>query len=169
AGAPRLLLLDEPTTGVDPRSRLEVWDLIDELAAGGTDVLLTTQYLEEADRLAGHIVIIDGGRVVASGPPAELKGQVGGNVLEVTVSDRSGLSTVAGVLARDSGSEPQVDEGARRVTVAMGAEGVADRFALGLRTAEESGVSVLSVTVRQATLNEVFLALTGRERAEATS
>ncbi len=92
-GAPRLLLLDEPTTGLDPRSRIELWDAIRALVAGGTDVLLTTQYLDEADHLASEIVIIDHGRAVAAGTPGELKRRIGGNVVEVRVSSRDDLAS----------------------------------------------------------------------------
>ena len=99
-GAPRLLLLDEPTTGLDPRSRIELWDAIRALVEGGTDVLLTTQYLDEADHLASQIVIIDHGRAVAAGTPAELKQRIGGNIIEVHVRDRRGLAAVAEMLGR---------------------------------------------------------------------
>ena len=91
-GAPRLLLLDEPTTGLDPRSRIELWDAIRALVQAGTDVLLTTQYLDEADHLASQIVIIDHGRAVAAGTPAELKRRIGGNVVEVHVARRRDLA-----------------------------------------------------------------------------
>ena len=94
-GAPRLLLLDEPTTGLDPRSRIELWDTIRVLVEAGTDVLLTTQYLDEADQLAGQIAIIDRGRTIAAGTPAELKRRVGGDVVEVHARGRDQLATVA--------------------------------------------------------------------------
>ena len=97
-GAPRLLLLDEPTTGLDPRSRIELWDAIRALVATGTDVLLTTQYLDEADHLASQIVIIDHGRAVAAGTPAELKQRIGGNVIEVHVRDSRDVATIAELL-----------------------------------------------------------------------
>ena len=99
-GAPRLLLLDEPTTGLDPRSRIELWDAIRALVDAGTDVLLTTQYLDEADQLASQIVIVDHGRAVATGTPAELKRRVGGNVIEVHARRRDDLAAVADVLGR---------------------------------------------------------------------
>ena len=98
-GQPRLLLLDEPTTGLDPRSRIELWDAIRTLVEAGTDVLLTTQYLDEADQLAGRIVIVDHGRVIAEGTPAELKRQVGGNVIEVHTQRRDQLAAIAEALA----------------------------------------------------------------------
>src|SRR6266581_4584931 len=118
-GAPRLLLLDEPTTGLDPRSRMELWDAIRALVKRGTDVLLTTQYLDEADHLASHIVIVDHGRAVASGTPAELKRRIGRNVIEVHVRYPEDIANVAEALARLDHGEAQVDEATRRVSVAV--------------------------------------------------
>src|SRR5919108_217538 len=118
-GAPRLLLLDEPTTGLDPRSRIELWDAISGLVAAGTDVLLTTQYLDEADQLAGRIVIIDHGRAVAAGTPTELKQRAGRNVIEVHVRDRADLGGAAAALAVLDHGRPQVEEATRRVSVAV--------------------------------------------------
>src|ERR687887_251633 len=109
-GSPRLLLLDEPTTGLDPRSRIELWDAIRGLVGQGTDVLLTTQYLDEADHLASRIVIIDHGRAVAAGTPAELKRRAGRNVIEAHVRSREEIPMVASALGRLDGSEPQIDE-----------------------------------------------------------
>jgi ABC-2 type transport system ATP-binding protein len=165
--APRLLLLDEPTTGLDPRARLDLWDSIDALVEQGTDVLLTTQYLDEAERLAGHIVIIDHGRTVASGPPAELKRRVGGRVIEVQVRDRTDLSAVATALARAGQSEPRVDEATRLVSVGVGNEGGVRAMVDGLRAFEDAGVTISEVSVRQPKLDEVFLALTGRQDRSA--
>ncbi|GAA4616646.1 daunorubicin resistance protein DrrA family ABC transporter ATP-binding protein [Actinoallomurus liliacearum] len=161
--APRLLLLDEPTTGLDPRARLELWDNIDDLAAQGTDVLLTTQYLDEADRLASHLVIINRGRVVASGPPSELKQRVGGNVLEVHVRDRADTPAVAAALARLGWTEPQIDEATRRVSVGVGADATAEQLISGLRAVDDVGTALTDISLRQPKLDEVFLALTGRE------
>src|SRR6266536_1961356 len=118
-GAPRLLLLDEPTTGLDPRSRIELWDAIRTLVQTGTDVLLTTQYLDEADQLASQIVIIDHGRTVAHGTPAELKRRVGGNVIEVHARRRDQLATIAESLGRLDHGGAQIDEATRRVTVGV--------------------------------------------------
>ncbi|MEU8801158.1 ATP-binding cassette domain-containing protein [Spirillospora sp. NPDC048819] len=159
--APRLLLLDEPTTGLDPRARLDLWDAIDGLVERGTDVLLTTQYLDEAERLAGHIVIIDHGRAVAAGSPAELKRRVGGNVLEVHVRDEADLAAVAAVLAR-AGHEPQIDAAVRRVSAGVGDAGTVHALVDGLRAAEAAGVTVADIGVRGPSLDEVFLALTGK-------
>ncbi|GAA3083609.1 ATP-binding cassette domain-containing protein [Streptosporangium carneum] len=160
---PRLLLLDEPTTGLDPRSRVELWDAIDGLVDQGTDVLLTTQYLDEAERLAGHVVIVDRGRAVASGPPAELKRRVGGSVLEVRARDRADLARIASALAGLGHAEPRVDEATRRVSVGTVEETAARGLAAGLRAVEDAGAEPLEIGVRQPTLEEVFLALTGGE------
>ena len=164
-GAPRLLLLDEPTTGLDPRARLDLWDAIDDLVGRGTDVLLTTQYLDEADRLASHIVIIDHGRVVASGPPAELKRRVGGNVLEVQVRDRPDLTKVTAALAAAGFGQPRADEATRRISVAAGADAGAGWLMGGLRAIEDAGVELAGISVREPSLDEVFLALTGQPAA----
>jgi ABC-2 type transport system ATP-binding protein len=162
-GSPRLLLLDEPTTGLDPRSRMELWDAIAALVARGTDVLLTTQYLDEADHLAGRIVIIDRGRAVADGSPAELKQRVGRNVIEVHVRDRHDLPQVAAVLAalsRPGDAPPVVDDATHRVTcdVEIGME----RLMAALRSLIDRGLEIEDIAVRQPKLDEVFLALTGQ-------
>jgi ABC-2 type transport system ATP-binding protein len=157
-GAPRLLLLDEPTTGLDPRSRIELWDAIRGLVEAGTDVLLTTQYLDEADHLAGQVAIIDRGRTIAAGTPAELKGRVGGDVVDVHARFRDQLATVAQALDRLGEGTPQIDEATRRVTV-----GVRGRNGLltAARALESLDVEVDDIALRQPTLDEVFLALTG--------
>jgi ABC-2 type transport system ATP-binding protein len=162
-GAPRLLLLDEPTTGLDPRSRIELWDAIRELVTQGTDVLLTTQYLDEADHLAGRIVIIDRGRVVAAGTPTELKQRAGRNVIEVHVRDRADLPAVAAALAALDHGEAQVEEATRRVSVAVAAG--TDRLRDALRSLEVAGATVDDIALRPPTLDEVFLALTGHTAA----
>ncbi len=158
AGAPRLLLLDEPTTGLDPRSRIELWDAIRALVEAGTDVLLTTQYLDEAEQLAGQVAIIDRGRTIVAGTPAELKRLVGGDVVEVHARRHSQLALVAQALGRLGQNTPQVDEATRRVTV-----GVAGRDGLltAMRSLESLEVEVDDIALRQPTLDEVFLALTG--------
>jgi ABC-2 type transport system ATP-binding protein len=150
-GSPRLLLLDEPTTGLDPRSRLELWDAIRALVQAGTDVLLTTQYLDEADHLASRIVIVDHGRTVATGTPDELKRRIGGDVLELHVSRPDDLPAAAAMFAGDV----HVDEPTRRVTV--GGEDV--MAALGALRA--AGIDVEDIAMRRPNLDEVFLALTG--------
>jgi ABC-2 type transport system ATP-binding protein len=163
-GAPRLLLLDEPTTGLDPRSRIELWDSIRSLVDGGTDVLLTTQYLDEADQLAGSIAIIDHGRTIAAGTPAELKRRVGGDVVEVHARRREQLPQLAQALARLELGRVRIDEATRRVTV-----GVAGREGLltAMRSLESLEVEVDDIALRQPTLDEVFLALTGHDTETA--
>jgi ABC-2 type transport system ATP-binding protein len=158
-GAPRLLLLDEPTTGLDPRSRSELWDAIGALVATGTNVLLTTQYLDEADRLADQIVIIDHGRVVANGTPAELKQRTGRNVLEVQVRDRGDLGEVAQALAQVGDGEAQIDPSTQRVTVVVA--GGTDQLSRALPALAQRTSTLEEVALRQPRLDEVFLALTG--------
>jgi ABC-2 type transport system ATP-binding protein len=159
-GQPRLLLLDEPTTGLDPRSRIELWDSIRALVENGTDVLLTTQYLDEADQLAGRIVIVDHGRTIAEGTPAELKRQTGGNVIEVHTQRRDQLATIAEALGQPDHGNAHVDEATRRVTVGIDDAGEGLRAALS--SLDAAGVVLDDIAVRQPTLDEVFLALTGR-------
>ena len=159
-GAPRLLLLDEPTSGLDPRSRIELWDAIRGLVEQGTDVLLTTQYLDEADHLAGRIVIIDHGRVVAAGTPTELKQRAGRNVIEVHVRDRADLTPVATALAALDHGEAQIEEATRRVSVAV--EAGTDRLRDALAALDAAEVAVEDLSLRPPTLDEVFMALTGQ-------
>jgi ABC-2 type transport system ATP-binding protein len=159
-GAPRLLLLDEPTAGLDPRSRMDLWEAIRTLVEHGTDVLLTTQYLEEADHLASQIVIIDHGRTVAAGTPAELKRRIGGNVVEVHAREREDLPRIAELLGALDHGEAQIDEPTRRVSVRVEAGGEAMMNAL--RSLHAAGVQIDDIALRQPNLDEVFLALTGR-------
>jgi ABC-2 type transport system ATP-binding protein len=159
-GEPRLLLLDEPTTGLDPRSRIELWDAIRTLVDRGTDVLLTTQYLDEADHLAGHIVIVDHGRVVAAGSPPELKQRLGGNVIEIHVRDRGDVARVAGALARVDHADPQIEEATRRVSV--GVEAGSEPLRRALRTLDDVGIVIDDIALRPPKLDEVFLGLTGQ-------
>jgi ABC-2 type transport system ATP-binding protein len=159
-GAPRLLLLDEPTTGLDPRSRIELWDAIRRLVEAGTDVLLTTQYLDEADHLANQIVIIDHGRTVAAGTPAELKRRIGGNVIEVHVRNGQELAKVAESLRRIDDGDAQIDEATRRVSV--GVDHGSDWLIAALRSVQATGVEIDDIALRQPNLDEVFLALTGQ-------
>ncbi len=162
-GAPRLLLLDEPTTGLDPRSRNELWEAIRTLVERGTDVLLTTQYLDEADHLATDIVIVDRGRVVASGTPAELKAKVGGDVVELHVRDDRELAGAGRALTLLGTEPPQVDSATRRVSVRVerGSENLRD----ALRALDATDIEVDDITLRRPTLDEVFLTLTGKESA----
>jgi ABC-2 type transport system ATP-binding protein len=158
-GAPRLLLLDEPTTGLDPTGRREVWDAVRGLAANGTDILLTTHYLDEADELADHVVVIDHGAAVASGTIGDLKASVGRDVIEVAVADPARLDAAAGVLERVTSAPPRLDRGGRRAT-APAAGGPGELGAV-IRSLDDAGVSVEEIGLRRPTLDEVFLALTG--------
>jgi ABC-2 type transport system ATP-binding protein len=157
-GAPRLLLLDEPTAGLDPASRVQLWDAIRRLVAAGTDVLLTTQYLDEADRLAADIVIIDHGRVIAAGTPAALKTLAGDDVLEVHVRDADALSGVAAALSA-VGRDPRVDPTTQRAAVAV--DDGNRRLMEAVRALDHLGVAVEDISLRRPTLDEVFLTLTG--------
>jgi ABC-2 type transport system ATP-binding protein len=158
-GAPRLLLLDEPTTGLDPRSRIELWDAIRALVDAGTDVLLTTQYLDEADQLASEIVIIDHGRAVAAGSPTELKRQIGGSVIELHVAHPDDLDSAAVALGRIDHGAVQIDEPTRRVSVTVGSGG--DRLLAALQAVHAAAIEIDDIALRQPNLDEVFLALTG--------
>ncbi len=165
-GTPRLLLLDEPTTGLDPRSRLELWDAIRRLVRGGTDVLLTTQYLDEADHLADQVVIVDHGRAVATGTPAELKARIGGSVIELHVRDGHDLAAAAGLLGRFEGATARIDEPTRKVSVRVEYGG--ERLVEAMRLLTAAGLELEDIALRQPNLDEVFLALTG-DPAEAAA
>jgi ABC-2 type transport system ATP-binding protein len=158
-GAPRLLLLDEPTTGLDPGSRVQLWAAIRQLVATGTDVLLTTQYLDEADRLAADIVIIDHGKVIAAGTPSELKTLAGDDVIEVHVRDAGALSGVATALSA-VGRDPRIDPATHRVAVAV--DDGNRRLMEAVRALDRGGVLVEDISLRRPTLDEVFITLTGR-------
>ncbi len=161
--APAVLFLDEPTTGLDPAARAEVWDGIRALVADGTTLLLTTQYLEEADQLADRICVLGDGRVVAEGRPSELKSRLGGDRVEVEVADAGDLAAVASVMA--TLGTPTVDEGRGRVSVPA-ADRVATLTAV-VRGLDEAGLVAEDVGLRRPTLDEVFLHLTGRQEVAA--
>ncbi len=158
-GRPPILFLDEPTAGLDPRTRNDLWALIDELVAEGTTVLLTTQYMEEAEHLAHGIVVIDGGRVVAQGTADELKNQLGGNVLEVRVADRSDLDRALPLLADLGSAPPRLDPDVNQVSLPLKG-GVEVLIAAG-RAMEDAGIELEDLRIRRPSLDEVFLALTG--------
>jgi ABC-2 type transport system ATP-binding protein len=161
--APPVLFLDEPTTGLDPRTRLAMWDTLTELVNGGTTLLLTTQYLDEADRLADQIVVLNTGLVAAAGSPAELKASVGGERLDVVVREAVDLPWAVDALRTVTGSAPDVSAEDRRVT-ASAPSGTAALVAAA-RALDETGVKVEDITLRHPTLDEVFLHLTATEAA----
>ncbi|ODA75657.1 Daunorubicin/doxorubicin resistance ATP-binding protein DrrA [Streptomyces sp. AVP053U2] len=157
--APAVLFLDEPTTGLDPRSRNEVWDSVRALVADGTTVLLTTQYLEEADKLASRITVIDQGRAIADDTPDGLKNLVGGDRIEVVVAERADIPRVVKVVSRVTDGEPESDESELRVHAP-----VTDRVAAlteVARTLQDEGVRVEDIGLRRPSLDDVFLRLTG--------
>ncbi|WP_419996148.1 ATP-binding cassette domain-containing protein [Streptomyces boninensis] len=165
--APKILFLDEPTTGLDPRGRTEVWQAVRSLVDGGTTVLLTTQYLEEADQLADRISVIDHGRVIADGTATELKARLGGDRIDVVVHDAARLDAAAAVVgkaARAAEYEIETDLDARRV----GAP-VADRIAALTETVQglaAAGIEAEDIALRRPTLDEVFLHLTGKKDSD---
>ena len=165
-GAPRVLLLDEPTTGLDPRTRLELWESIRSLVRNGTDVLLTTQYLEEADQLADHVVIIDHGSVIARGTPSELKTLAGNDVVEVRVRHPHDITAVVGLLEPLGVEPPHVDEPGRRVAVPV-AKGTT-ALTEAVRLVGELSIELDDVGLRRPTLDEVFLTLTGHPADSAS-
>jgi ABC-2 type transport system ATP-binding protein len=164
--SPPVLFLDEPTTGLDPESRNELWDLLRQLVGGGTTVLLTTQYLEEADQLADEVVLLDHGQIVATGSPGQLKAQHGGERVVVTVDDAAVLPAAAQALQRVAAGAAEIDEEGLFVT-APASEST--RLIEVVRSLEEGGVDAHDVRRREATLDDVFFSLTGpRARAAST-
>jgi oleandomycin transport system ATP-binding protein len=164
-GHPAVLFLDEPTTGLDPRSRGDVWTMIRELLADGVTVLLTTQYLDEADRLASEIAVVDHGRVIASGTPAELKAKVGGQTLDVRPTDPADLAAVTRIVEAAVGTAPSAhDDDPGLLSVAVDD---ADALPVVVRRLQEDGIAVTELALRLASLDEVFLALTGHGAEEA--
>jgi ABC-2 type transport system ATP-binding protein len=164
-GHPQVLFLDEPTTGLDPRSRLGMWDIIRKLVAGGTTLLLTTQYLDEADELADEIVVIDHGLVIAAGTAEELKSRVGGDVLEFTVPNRMGINDAIAAIARIGESEPKADRETGVVSLGVGGRG-SDALVDAVRSLDAAGVQTQGLALRRPSLDDVFLALTGHAAEE---
>ena len=158
-GRPEILFLDEPTTGLDPRSGLGMWDVIRALVREGKTLLLTTQYLEEADELADAIAVVDHGRIIARGTADELKLQVGGERIEVVVHDRSRIDEACQILGRIGVGAASVDEHTRRVTVPS--EGGATRLVVVVRDLGDAGIAIDDLSLRRPTLDDVFLSLTG--------
>jgi ABC-2 type transport system ATP-binding protein len=162
--APPVLFLDEPTTGLDPRSRLEMWALIEELVAGGTTLLLTTQYLEEADQLANDIAVVDHGKIIARGTPEELKSQVGGERIELTLAPGSDLAEAARILTAQGGIDPQIDAEKSQVTAPIAARpGLTTQIAAELNAV---GIGLDAAALLRPTLDDVFLTLTGHAAVE---
>ena len=158
-GRPKLLFLDEPTTGLDPRSRIGMWDVIRGLVKEGTTLLLTTQYLEEADELADTIAVVDHGKIIARGTADELKSGLGGERIEVIVHRRDDLQRATGILAACGSGEVELDEHTRELTVH--AEGGAKALVQVLRDLDEAGIAIDDIGLRRPTLDDVFIALTG--------
>jgi ABC-2 type transport system ATP-binding protein len=163
---PPVLFLDEPTTGLDPRTRNDLWQFIEELVTAGTTVLLTTQYMEEAERLANRIVVLDGGRVIAAGTSEQLKDQLGGDRLEARVANPADIERAAALLGELAASAPRVDPDQQRVSVATKG-GTALLVAAGLRF-EEQRIALDDLGIRRPSLDDVFLSLTGSATLDST-
>ena len=162
---PTVLFLDEPTTGLDPHSRNDLWEVIEGLVGQGTTVLLTTQYLEEADRLAGNLAVLDHGRVIAEGTPAQLKADLGATVLEIGLADVEDAVRAAEVLATLGTHTPNLNGKVAEVTVDNGAEAAME----ALRSLDQRGITPTGFTLREPSLDDVFLALTGRRTEEESA
>ena len=163
-GGPRLLLLDEPTTGLDPVGRREVWDAVRALAAAGTDILLTTHYLDEADELADQVVVVDHGRVIASGTVGELKASIGRDVIEVAVTDPVSGPAVGQILEQVTSCPATVEPGGRHASAPAAAG--ARALAMVIARLQDAAINVDEIGLRRPTLDEVFRALTGDGRSE---
>jgi ABC-2 type transport system ATP-binding protein len=164
-GRPKVLFLDEPTTGLDPRSRMGMWDIIRSLVAGGTTTLLTTQYLDEADELADEIVVIDHGLVIAAGTAEELKSRVGGDVLEFAVPDRTRCGDAVTAVTKIGEGEPHVDGETGVVSIGVGGRG-SDALIEAVRALDDAQVLTQGLALRRPSLDDVFMALTGHAAEE---
>lgn len=162
---PPLLYLDEPTTGLDPQSRQDLWAAIERLVEGGTTVLLTTQYLEEADRLARQLVVLDHGKVIAEGTAAELKSQLGATVLELTFAHAQDAATAAPVVADLASGPPNIDGTVLELPVSAGPATAAD----ALRRLDAANIVVTGIVLREPSLDDVFLSLTGHRAEDETT
>ncbi len=163
---PRVLFLDEPTTGLDPRSRAEMWSVIRDLVSKGTTLLLTTQYLEEADQLADDIVVIDHGKEIAHGTSDELKAMIGGERIEMTMTTAASVGTAEAILANYAVGDIQTNERSRTLVAPI--SGGASAFRQVLNAIDDAGLEVFDVGLRRPTLDDVFLTLTGRAAEEVT-
>jgi ABC-2 type transport system ATP-binding protein len=164
-GQPKVLFLDEPTTGLDPRSRLSMWDVIRSLAAGGTTILLTTQYLDEADELADTIVVFDHGKVIAQGTAEDLKGRIGGDVIEFAVPDRTRINDAVAAIKPIGDGEPHLDADTGIVGIGVGGRG-SDALIEAVRSLDAAEVVTHGLALRRPSLDDVFLALTGHAAEE---
>jgi len=164
-GHPKVLFLDEPTTGLDPRSRLGMWAIIRSLVARGTTLLLTTQYLDEADELADEIVVIDHGLVIAAGTSEQLKDRVGGDVLEFTVPDATRCGDAVTAISKIGEGEPHVDEETGVISMGVGSRG-SDALIEAVRILDNAAVETRGLALRRPSLDDVFLALTGHAAEE---
>ena len=158
-GRPQVLFLDEPTTGLDPRSRLGLWDFIEDLVAEGTTLLLTTQYLEEADRLADRIAVIDHGTVIAEGTSTDLKGTIGGDVLELELADPGQLEAAVVALSGMCCGEPTIEHLTNTVRIPV--ESAVGTITDAVRRIDAAGIALIDIAVHRPTLDDVFLSLTG--------
>ena len=161
--SPAVLFLDEPTTGLDPRSRIDLWAMLRALVRDGVTLVLTTQYLEEADNLANNVVIVDRGRIIASGSPEQLKRQIGGPRIVITMHESAHLDEIGRTLRRLTRSEVQIDAGSLEVTVALAAGTGLIEIA---RALDEAGIPTADVQLRSPSLDDVFLSLTGQQSAD---
>jgi ABC-2 type transport system ATP-binding protein len=166
-GYPAVLFLDEPTTGLDPNARAMTWEIVRELADSGTTLLLTTQYLDEADQLAGRIAVIDGGRVIAEGTPDQLKSALGGEHLDIALATGADVETAIIAVKPFAAGGIQPDEAGRRLSVPVAAaDGLTTQV---VRALDQAGVPVNDVTMQRASLDDVFLALTGHVTSDSDS
>jgi ABC-2 type transport system ATP-binding protein len=166
-GRPKVLILDEPTTGLDPRTRIDLWGFMRDLVREGATLLLTTQYLEEADELADDIVVIDRGKVIAKGTSEQLKAQLGGDVLDIKIAKATDLERVAVLLSNAGDGKPQIAADENRVRIAIGEGKGVDVLLSAVRSLDDAGVPLDDIGLHKPSLDDVFLSLTGRDTKAA--